>query len=49
MAGQHDDVSDEATTGCRIDLAPVGWLVREAMVTAPAVSGWPLSLAGKTA
>jgi hypothetical protein len=47
MTRQPSDASSESTTGCSVDLAPVG-LVGDAMVWVPAALGGPLGLAGGT-
>jgi hypothetical protein len=47
MTPQCSDASGEPTTGCSVDLAPVG-LVGDAMVGVPAAFGGPLGLAGGT-
>ena len=47
MTRQLSDASGEPTTGCSVDLAPVG-LVDDAMVWVPAAFGGPLGLAGGT-
>jgi hypothetical protein len=48
MTPQLTRASSEPTTGCPVDLAPVG-LMGEAVARVPAAFDGPLSLAGGTA